>query len=135
MSRLLRRHINLGASVAPSPFSERIIKLLYFQAYLSLVQEMEWKEYLVLYEDNQGLVRISPLSRLNLSYSFVAIVVSRGNILLVCIDIHIIILCLPLSSGEITRAPQVSVTNKDQQYESLNTTVTTRTGQRLQVSR
>ena len=132
---LLRRHINLGASVAPPPFSERIIKLLYFQAYLSLVQEMEWKEYLVLYEDNQGLVRISPLSRLNLSYSFVAIVVSRGNILLVCIDIHIIILCLPLSSGEITRAPQVSVTNKDQQYESLNTTVTTRTGQRLQVSR
>ena len=44
-------------------------------------------------------------------------------------------LCLPLSSGEITRAPQVSVTNKDQQYESLNTTVTTRTRQRLQVSR
>ena len=56
---LLPRHINLGASVAPPPFSERIIKLLYFQAYLSLVQEMEWKEYLVLYEDNQGLVRIS----------------------------------------------------------------------------
>ena len=32
---------------------------LYLQAYLSLVQEMEWKEYLVLYQDNEGLVRSS----------------------------------------------------------------------------
>ena len=49
--------ISLSAAVAPPPFTKKIIKLLYFQAYLSLVQEMEWKEYLVLYEDNQGLVR------------------------------------------------------------------------------
>ena len=50
-------------SGAPPPFtSQRIIKLLYFQAYLSLVQEMDWKEYLVLYEDNQGLVRRADFS-------------------------------------------------------------------------
>ena len=121
---------------APPPDTQRIIKLLYFQAYLSLVQEMEWKEYLVLYEDNQGLVRRADFSvppRQFLSDSFQYLLDSRANISLVCIDTQVI-LCLPHSSGEITRAPQVSVTNKDQQYESLNTTVATRTRQRLQVN-
>ena len=32
--------------------------ILVFQAYLSLVQAMEWTDYLVLYEDNEGLVRV-----------------------------------------------------------------------------
>lgn len=33
-------------------------QLLSFQAYLAMVQAMEWKEFLVLYEDNEGLVSI-----------------------------------------------------------------------------
>ena len=48
-------------------------------------------------------------------------------------QVWLLIFCLPNYSGEITRAPQVSVTNKDPEYESHNTAATSRTGQRLQV--
>ena len=31
------------------------------QAFLSLVQSLEWKDFTVLYEDNEGLVRLQVL--------------------------------------------------------------------------
>ena len=36
-----------------------------YQAFLSLVQSLEWKDFTVLYEDNEGLVRLQVLLKLD----------------------------------------------------------------------
>ena len=38
---------------------------MHHQAFLSLVQSLEWKDFTVLYEDNEGLVRLQVLLKLD----------------------------------------------------------------------